>query len=112
MTHGRRIAERPVRRRALLCDQLLLRVREKCQIDNECTAHYERVASAPGVYTVQDTYTANTERIKGAHATDAQRLANARNAWTARASHIQRTASELHLAAAVQWPVLPAVISE
>ena len=41
-------------------------------------------------------------------ATDAQRLANARNTWTARAQHIQRTASKLRLAAAAQWPVLPA----
>ena len=40
-------------------------------------------------------YTANAERIKGAHATDAQRLANARIAWIARAQRIQRTASEL-----------------
>ena len=59
---------------------------------------------------IQGTCIANTERMKGAHATDAQRLASARNAWTARAPRIQRTASELHLETA-QWPVLPAVIS-
>ena len=94
----------------LLCDQLLLRVREKCQVDKVCKAHYQRAASAPSVY--MGTYTANTDRIKGAHETDAQRLAKARNAWTARATRIQRTASELHLAAAAQWPVLPAVIAE
>ena len=57
---GRRIVKRPVRRRALLCDYLLLRVREKCQVNNECTTHNERVASAPGVYW------ALTQRIQSA----------------------------------------------
>lgn len=75
------------------------------RMHNALPARGQRAVRIHGVYI------ANTERIKGAHATDAQRPASARDAWTARAPRIQRTASELHLAAS-QSSVLPAVIPE
>ena len=61
------------------------------------------------VVLIQGTRRANTESIKGASATNTQRLASARDAWAARAPHIHRAASDLHLAAA-QYLVLLVVI--